>query len=154
MTRWQRGEAEIERLIAEGHLERLRGSAMNGEPWLVKARESLDGARLLADDKPNPAFANAYDAARMAAWAVLAHQGLRATTKGGHAAAATAVRAQFGNVFHLLQVHRIRRNAMEYGTRSGGPADGVTPEEAHEAIEDASAMIEAAERLLPNLGAF
>lgn len=154
MTRWQRGEAEIQRLITEGHLERLHGSAMNGAPWLVKARESLDGARLLADDKPNPAYANAYDAARMAAWAVLAHQGLRATTRGGHAAAATAVRAQFGNAFDLLQAHRVRRNAMEYGTRSGGPADAVTPTEAHEVIGDAAAMIEAAERLLPNLDVF
>lgn len=154
MTHWQRGEAEIERLIAEGQLERLHGPAMDGEPWLAKAQESLDGARILADDKPNPAYANAYDACRMAAWAVLAQQGLRATTKGGHAAAATAVHAQFGNAFDLLQAHRVRRNVMEYGTRSGNPADAVTATEAADAIVDAAAIIEAAELLLPNLSVF
>lgn len=154
MTRWQRGATEIQQLIAEGHLERLRGSAMNGAPWIAQARESLEVAESAADRNPGPAYAVAYDASRLAAWAVLAQQGLRVTTRGGHAAAATAVRAQFGNAFTVLQAHRVRRNGIEYGTRDGAPADTVTADEAHEAIEDALAMIDAAERLLPELGVF
>jgi hypothetical protein len=38
MTRWQRGEAEIARLLAGGELQLLAGGAAEGAQWLKKAR--------------------------------------------------------------------------------------------------------------------
>ena len=63
MTTWQKGRADIERLLATGDLDRAQ---------------------------PTGALQNGYDAARKAAIALLAAQGLRGTTDGGHRALATA----------------------------------------------------------------
>ena len=83
MTRWQRGEADIERLLAQGELQSLTGAAADGAQWLSKARRTLSTAKGVADADPDSAFTLAYDAARFACTALLAQQGLRATTKGG-----------------------------------------------------------------------
>jgi hypothetical protein len=44
MTRWQRGEAEIERMLADGELQTLTVAAADGEQWLSKARRTLTTA--------------------------------------------------------------------------------------------------------------
>jgi hypothetical protein len=75
----------------------VRGGLANGESWLAKAERTLAAAATLVNTEPSSAITLAYDAARFAALAVLAHQGLRATTKGGHLAVDEAVRAQFGD---------------------------------------------------------
>jgi hypothetical protein len=93
MTRWSRGEASIERQLGAGELQAVRGAQANGEPWLVKASRTVDTAAGLIAVDPTSAITLAYDAARFAAMAVLAQQGLRATTKGGHIAVDDAVRA-------------------------------------------------------------
>jgi len=51
-------------------------------------------AETLVDTDASSTVTLAYDAARFAALALLAQQGLRATTKGGHLAVDDAVRAQ------------------------------------------------------------
>lgn len=152
--RWTQGEATVTQLLTERRLERLRGAAANGEPWIAKARKTLDSARTLVDRDPESAYATAYDAARQATWGLLAHQGLRATSIGGHKAAEDVIRAQFGNIFSGFQILRVRRHVLEYGTRSGVPADAVASDEAADAADDAAEIIDAAERLLPNLGIF
>ena len=96
MTRWQRGEAEIERMLADGQLQVLTGAAADGGQWLAKARRTLSTAAGVAVPDPDSAFTLAYDAARFACTALLAQQGLRATTRGGHYAVELAVRGQFG----------------------------------------------------------
>jgi hypothetical protein len=55
MTRWQRGEAEIERMLAGGEVEVLTGAAADGEPWLSKARRTLSTAAGAADTDPDSA---------------------------------------------------------------------------------------------------
>jgi hypothetical protein len=45
MTRWERGEAKIERLIAMRELEHVTGAAADGTPLLAQARKT---AALLA----------------------------------------------------------------------------------------------------------
>lgn len=99
MARWKRGEAEVEALIASGDLQKLTGEAANGGRLLEKAAVTLETARLATERDPDSAFVLAYDAARQAVTALLAHQGLRPTTKGGHYAVEQAVRAQFGPGF-------------------------------------------------------
>src|SRR5215469_13677707 len=99
MTRWQRGEADMERLLAEGDLQSLIGAAADGAQWLSKARRTLSTATGAAEADPDSAFTLAYDAARFACTALLAQQGLRPTTRGGHYAVEVAVREQFSGKF-------------------------------------------------------
>lgn len=114
MARWQRGQAEVEALLAAGDLQKLIGEAANGERLLAKASTTLATARSAVASDPDSAFVLAYDAARQALTALLAHQGLRPTTKGGHYAVEQATRAQFGPGFRQFGALRRRRNELEY----------------------------------------
>lgn len=84
MARWKIGEAEVEALVTGLDLQKLTGEAANGELLLAKASTTLGTARGAIRTDPDSAFVLAYDAARQALTALLAHQGLRPTTKGGH----------------------------------------------------------------------
>lgn len=151
MARWKRGESEVEALLASGELQKLTGAAANGERLLDKAAVTLTTARSAVEADPDSAFVLAYDAARQALTALLAHQGLRPTTKGGHYAVEQAVRAQFGPGFRQFGALRRRRNELEYPERPGDDAD---QDEASEAIENAEAILTAAQGLLDQLGLF
>jgi hypothetical protein len=93
----------------------------------------------------------AYDAARFACNALLAQQGLRATTSGGHYAVERAVRAQFGQGFRAFGDLRRRRNELEYPRL---PSDTPTTEEAQEAVDDAERLIAGAAHLIGELSFF
>ena len=151
MARWKRGESDVESLIGSGELQKLTGDAANGERLLEKAAVTLGTARSAIERDPDSAFVLAYDAARQAVTALLAHQGLRPTTKGGHYAVEQAVRAQFGPGFRQFGALRRRRNELEYPER---PGDDATIEEATEAVDQALAIVTAAEGLLDQLGLF
>lgn len=151
MARWKRGEAEIEALIASGDLQKLTGDAANGERLLKKAAVTLETARSATERDPDSSFVLAYDAARQAATALLAHQGLRPSTKGGHYAVEIAVRAQFGPGFRQFGALRRRRNELEYPER---PGDDATVEEASESVEHAQAIVTAASGLIDQVGLF
>ena len=151
MGRWKTGEAEIESLVASGELQKLTGEAANGQRLLTKAATTLTTARSAVESDPDSAFVLAYDASRQALTALLAHQGLRPTTKGGHYAVERAARAQFGQGFRQFGALRRRRNELEYPERPGDDAD-IT--EAAEAVEKSEAIIAAASGLLDQLGLF
>ena len=102
MSRWPRGEAEIERLIANKQLQQVIGGQANGAHLLKKGSRTLETAGEIAGQDPDSAYVLAYDAARYSATAILAQQGLRPTTSGGHYAVEVALRAQFGNGFRSL----------------------------------------------------
>lgn len=112
--RWGSGEADIERLLATGHLERVQGAQADGGSWLDRARRALDAARLVAAAAPDSSIILAYDAARQACVALLVQQGLRPTTAGGHYAVEEAIRAQFGAGLRAFGGLRRRRNELEY----------------------------------------
>lgn len=151
MARGKRGESEVEALLASGELQKLTGAAANGERLLEKAAVTLTTARSAVETDPDSAFVLAYDSARQALTALLAHQGLRPTTKGGHYAVEQAVRAQFGPGFRQFGALRRRRNELEYPER---PGDDATQDEASQAIENAEAILTAAQGLLDQLGLF
>jgi hypothetical protein len=151
MPRWARGEAEVEQLIARGELERVTGTAADGTPLLEQARKTAATAARLVSSDAYSAYVLAYDAARFACIALLAQQGLRATTSGGHYAVEQAVRAQFGDGFRPFGALRRRRNELEYPHL---PADTATSEEAEQAAETAHRLITAAGKLLPQLSFF
>jgi len=151
MARWKRGEAVVEGLVAAGDLQKLTGDAANGERLLQKAAVTLETARSAIERDPDSAFVLAYDASRQALTALLAHQGLRPTTKGGHYAVERTARAQYGPGFRQFGALRRRRNELEYPER---PGDDATNEEATEAVESAGAIITAAQGFLDQLGLF
>jgi len=151
VPRWKRGGAEIDQLIARGQLERVIGAAADGTPLLEQARKTATTAAGLVSGDAYSAYVLAYDAARFACIAMLAQQGLRATTSGGHYAVERAVRAQFGDGFRAFGVLRRRRNELEYPHL---PSETATEEEAEHAAETARRLIAAAGELLPELALF
>lgn len=127
MSRWPRGEADVEGLLRRGELEHVTGGAADGSPLLAHAeRTAATAAGLIATD-PCSAYVLAYDATRFACVSLLAQQGMRATTSGGHYAAERAVRAQFGPGFRPFGDLRRRRNELEYPRL---PADTASEDEA------------------------
>ena len=127
------------------------GDAANGERLLQKGTTTLETARSAISTDPDSAFVLAYDAARQALTGLLAHQGLRPTTKGGHYAVERAVRAQFGVGFRQFGALRRRRNELEYPER---PDDDASTAEAADAVDNAEAIITAAAVLLDQVGLF
>ena len=151
MGRWTRGEADVEALLAGGELQKLSGAAADGARLVARAALTLETAQNAIQRDPNSAFVLAYDAARQALSALLAHQGLRPTTKGGHYAVERAARAQFGPGMRQFGALRRRRNELEYPER---PDDDATADEATDAVVNATAIVRAAENLIDQLGLF
>jgi len=89
--------------------------------------------------------------ARYSGTAILAQQGLRPTTTGGHYVIEVALRSQFGDGFRPFGAMRRRRNELEYPT---GPGETTTYDEAQKAIQDAEGLLLAAQQLLPTLTIF
>jgi hypothetical protein len=151
MTGWTPGAPVIERLLSERRLERVLGARADGSPWLDRARHTMTAARAIEQANPDSAFVLAYDAARQACTALLAQQGLRPTTSGGHYAVEESVRAQFGTIMRPYGALRRRRNELEYPL---DPADRATAAETADAIQAATDLIDATAKILPNLSLF
>ncbi|MCT9932985.1 hypothetical protein N5079_22510 [Planotetraspora sp. A-T 1434] len=115
--KWSRGEAVIERLLTDRRLQAVSGAQADGNPWLERAARVIATAESLIEKDPDSAYILAYDAARQACTAVLAHQGLRPTTAGGHYVVEEVLRAQFGDLFIGFGSLRRRRNEIEYPAR-------------------------------------
>jgi hypothetical protein len=84
MTRWNKGSEVIERLLDARHLEHVPADADTVAALIATARRHVHSATAAAANDPEGALALAYDAARKTATALLAHQGLRPTSAGGH----------------------------------------------------------------------
>lgn len=150
MSGWKTGQAEIAALVDRGHLEQVSGDAANGAYLLQQARQRLAGARAALAADHIGAFELAYDATRQALTALLLQQGLRPTTAGGHIAVANAAEAQFGASFRAFNRMRRIRNQLEY-PRSTTDLDLPVADTDH-ALVDAEQIIDAADKLLPELG--
>lgn len=135
MARWRKGEEQVAHLIEQRHLQRVVADPEIVGALLASARRHVESARQTAGNDPEAAYSLAYDAARKSATALLAHQGLRPTTSGGHIAVVDVIRAQFPGVPGLASLDRLRRrrNQAEYPDPKG--YDPVTAAEAEEAIE-------------------
>ncbi|MQY15667.1 hypothetical protein SRB5_58550 [Streptomyces sp. RB5] len=152
MNRWDQGRTTIDSLLAEGRMERVPASQEAAELELARARTHLESARQLQSLDPEGAYTLAYDAARRALAAVLQNQGLRATSRGGHTAVYESVRAQLdpplGNLLRPFNRMRARRNEVEYRSAE---APSVTAEEVSADIPKVRALIELAEKAIPNM---
>ncbi len=147
---WNRGQAEVERLLADGEPDRVPPSPKVANRLVADTDAHIRLAAMGVADDPAGALQLAYDAARKAAVALLAVQGLRATTRGGHIAVIDAISAQFNDrggmeVFGRLHAMRRRRNRTEYPDED---SPGVNEQDAHHALNTAQAVLDAAKRLL------
>ena len=146
---WQPGRDRIAELLGSGELQQVTADPAMARLLVDDARRHLESAAAAsASGDLAGAYLLAYDALRKSAASLLAVQGLRATSRGGHIAIQEAVVAQFGPTVRILRsFSRIRRarNSFEYpSTVTPGPsADDVT-----DAITIASQTREAAETIL------
>jgi len=151
MTRWARGEAEIQSYVKAGELQHVTGGDANGQPRLEQARDRLKVAERALEDDPGSAFTLAYDAARLACTGLLAQQGLRPTQRGGHVVIERSMRAQFGSNFQDFGHLRRRRNEIEYPAYADELVDA---REAGDAVREATMILENAKKLIDQLGIF
>jgi hypothetical protein len=114
MSRWPRGEADVEELLRRGELEHVTWGAADGSSLLAQAERTAATAAGLTRTDAYSAYVLAYDATRFACVSLLAQQGMRAATSGGHYAVERAVRAQFGPGFRPFGDMRRRRNELEF----------------------------------------
>src|SRR6266487_5858534 len=124
--RWEQGRAAIERMLADGELQRVPASREQADRLLIQAKTHVTSAVLVCGDDPAGGYALAYDAARKALTAILENQGLRPTTRGGHLAVLEAIRAQLdppmGQALRPFDRIRRQRHDVEYPS-NGCPAD-------------------------------
>lgn len=152
MTPWNQGRATIDALIASGSIERVPASLEAAEAELVRARTHLASARQVLKTDPEGAYTLAYDGARRALAAILQNQGLRATSRGGHIAIYEAVLAQLdpplGSILRPFNRMRARRNEVAYRSSE---APSVTEDDVAADLSKVEALIEVAEKAIPNM---
>jgi hypothetical protein len=73
--RWNQGRATVDKLLADGELQRVPPSREHADQLLVQARKDLASAGLLRDTNAKRAYESLYDAARIALTAVLENPG-------------------------------------------------------------------------------
>jgi len=148
---WQRGSADVDRLLADGKLERISGNSADGRSLLQSAARLIESARRECQVNPEAAYVLSYDAARKACAALLAQQGLRTASGGHHVTTELVVRAQFGGPFDAFGMLRRRRTEIEYPRF---PGDDVSSEEATEALRAAQSILQASSALRDELPLF
>jgi len=150
MARWPRGEAESSDYWVSGTFRRSPVRPPT-ESRCSPKQGTLETAASITSSDPDSALILAYDAARYATTALLAQQvcgqrqpaAMSRSTPPSVPSSATAS-AGFGYL-------RRRRNELEYPT-AGTAASDV--DEANDAVAQSRGIVQAAEKLLPNLGFF
>lgn len=124
---WAVGRADIDSLLGQGHLQKVRPDRDLAGLYLGQARLHLVASRHTIDIDPTGSFQLAYDASRKALTAMLENQGLRPTAKGGHRAVEVALRAQLvpplAQEMRTFGWMRRLRNASEYPSFAQPTAD-------------------------------
>ncbi len=146
---WKPGKDRIEQLLVAGELELVTPDDAVAQRLIANATKHLGtaSAGLIAEDLAG-AYQLAYDALRKSAAALLAVQGLRATSRGGHIAIQEAINAQFGaSVQAFKSFGRIRRarNDFEY---PDSDTQGPSFDDAEDAITVATKARDAAVTVL------
>ena len=154
--RWNQGRAEIDKLIADGELQRVPPNREHADQLLAQARKDQASAELLLDANPKRAYESLYDAARMALTAVLENEGLRPTSRGGlHIAPYAAVIAQLdppmGAILRPFDRMRRTRNRSEYPSFT---TPDVTPDNIRADIPVAASIVEVCASVLDEMSPY
>jgi HEPN domain-containing protein len=124
---WEPGRDRVRQLLDSGVLDQVQVDENAARRLLADAERHIESARsVAASGDLAGAYQLAYDAMRKCAASLLAVQGLRATSQGGHIAIQDAVGSQFGaSIRAFKSFGRIRRarNRFEYpDADSAGPS--------------------------------
>ena len=153
--RWNQGRTEIDKLIADGELQRVPPNREHADRLLVQSRKDLASAELLLDSNPKRAYESLYDAARMALTAVLENEGLRPTSRGGHIAPYSAVTAQLdpptGAILRPFDRMRRTRNRSEYPSFT---TPDVTPDNVRADLPVAQSIVEVCGSVLDEMSPY
>jgi HEPN domain-containing protein len=153
--RWNQGRTEIDKLIADGELQRVPPNREHADQLLAQSRKDLASAELLLDSNPKRAYESLYDAARMALTAVLENEGLRPTSRGGHIAPYSAVIAQLDPPMDaiLRPFDRMRRtrNRSEYPSFT---TPDVTPDNVRADLPVAESIVEVCGSVLDEMSPY
>jgi len=146
---WQPGRDKIAELLAAAELQQVTADHRIAQLLLDDAgRHLATAAAALPSGDLSGAYQLAYDALRKSAASLLAVQGLRATSRGGHIAIQEVAQAQFGSTVKAFKSFgRIRRarNNFEYpSTITPGPS----PDDVRDAITTATRARDAAMTIL------
>jgi hypothetical protein len=155
MARWHKGEQAVRFLIGRGRLEGFEAADLaelaNALVGRAIRRVAATATAALKMGDVDGAYVAAYDAYRMAAEALLARQGLRATGgEGAHMTVEDAVSAQFAPeipAFTKPAFERLRRtrHSAQYFDPAAAP---ITEADALWAIDKATAALSGVSRLL------
>ena len=133
---WQPGRDTVQQLLDHGELERVTPDGAVADRLLADAaRHLITASAGIETGDLVGAYQLAYDALRKSAAALLAAQGLRATSRGGHIAVQDAVSAQFGSTLRTLSAFgRLRRarNRFEYPDSDDA---GPSPDDVLDAVD-------------------
>ncbi len=133
---WSPGADRIRELISAAELEQVEPSLDVALRLATDAERHVASAEAIASNGDlTGAYQLAYDALRKSAVALLAVQGLRATTRGGHIAVQDAVIGQFGatvGAFRAFSRLRRSRNRFEY---PGDAASEPTEDDVADALK-------------------
>lgn len=99
---WARGRDEVKRLIDDGEIEIVEASTEVADRLLRDAEAHVRLAALGLENDPAGALQLSYDAARKASAALLAVQGLRATSRGEHIAVIAEDPDKFSRHFRAI----------------------------------------------------
>jgi hypothetical protein len=153
--KWNQGRTEIDKLIADGELQRVPPNREHADQLFAQARKDLASAEVLLDTNPKRAYESLYDAARMALTAVLENEGLRPTSRGGHIAPYAAVSAQLdppmGQVLRPFDRMRRTRNRSEYPSFT---TPEVTPDNVRADIPLAASIVKVCESVMDEMSPF
>ena len=153
--RWDQGRGNLERMLAEGTLQRVPASREHADRLLAQARKHLASADAVCADDAEGSYALVYDAARKALTAVLENQGLRPTTRGGHLAVYDAVRAQLdppmGTLLRPFDRMRRQSHDVEYPLAD---APELSAEDVREDLQKTDAILDLATRVLEQMSPF
>lgn len=139
----------VRELMEAGRLESMAPDETEARDLLAHAKAHLESARAISATDPAGAYQLAYDAARKAAAAVMAADGVRTKSNqpGAHAAVVLYAEEVLGGhadeeALGAFDQMRRSRNRAEYGGVTVG-ADQLAAD-----IEHAKSLVDAVERLL------
>ena len=134
---------------------RVPASREHADRLLAESRRHVASARDISDNDPEGAYQLLYDGVRKALTAILANEGLRPTTSGGHRAVYAATAAQLdppmGGVLRPFDRMRRQRHEIEYPAMNAEP---VLPEDVVDELPKAAAILDLAERVLDEMSPF
>ncbi len=153
--RWETGRAIIDQMLADRELQKVNPSRDHADRLLDEAERHLLSAEALAETDPEGSYQLLYDGARKSLVAILANEGLRPTSTGGHTAVFRAVFAQLeppmGKELRPFDRMRRQRNAVEYPATDATP---ILPQDVMDELPKARDILNVARKVFDSMSPY